>query len=385
MPPDPKNYVVCIDGTGNSPHHLDHGSASRDPATTNVFRIFQFLTGSSHHTDGGQAGFSQPILFHNQSTDLGQVFYRWGVGTRWEPTPQWLRQYAGFGTLSRIRSAYRFLATHHHEGDKVFAFGFSRGAFAVRSLAGLLQHSGLPAPGHMPSDAEFDDVAEAYFSHKPAVLRPNFRPAAVNFLGIWDTVGYLKASTAWHDISPQNVDRVAHALALDESRPQFAAALWSGPKRAGQTVREAWFTGAHSNIGGGYKDDELSNVAAAWVFREAFEAGLPVPDQAPDFWAREHVLGTARDSHKEFLTWSNVFGSRLKGRATPRSVPIDHHIHRSVLDRMAGNKDSPYNMIKSADFVGWQSYKPSARMADGSAFTTQWPLGQIAETDDYLQ
>jgi uncharacterized protein (DUF2235 family) len=384
-----RTYVVCIDGTGNHPNQIDPAVQTPEPATSNVFRMFKMLTGKAPDSDGAINTLFGRVAPNGPSVDAGRVLYRYGVGSvnRW-PIQVW-EQYSGQGTLERIRSAYSFLAAHASETDRIFAFGFSRGAFAVRSLAGLLQHVGLPDPPDVLPSSLLDTVMAAYENRVPGLPAnlPNFRPAHVDFLGLWDTVGALRFSRTLHDISPSNVKRVAHALALDELRPEFAPELWGEP--AGSTkVAEAWFTGAHSNIGGGYGQDELSNIALSWVIAEAADALLPLPGEYSKHWLTEHVLGATRSSHAEFLARLGSVGKWLKGPPTPRSLAPVHSVHRSVLDRMAGNVDSPYNTTKhsgdGSDFTGWQGYAPRATLAGGGSFAINVPGQSVVETEDYL-
>lgn len=385
-----RNYVVCIDGTGNHPDQKDPAYRTPDPATSNVFRVFRMLTERGQAADGAVEPFSQRAQPGHPGADVGKVLYRHGVGSqKWSPTAP-LAQYTGLGTNGRILSAYEFLAANHRpDKDRIFAFGFSRGAFAVRSLAGLIQHAGLPAVPRTLSPFELYGVMRSYRNRKPGTpaIRSDFRSAHVDFVGLWDTVGALRLQRkSYHDISPSNVGVVAHALALDELRPQFAPDFWDDSTGRRTGVDETWFTGAHSNIGGGYGQDELSNIALAWVVAKAVEAGLPVPETYATWWFREHAFGQNRDSHKEFLDKLRAVGDWLKGAATPRSVPDRHSIHRSVLDRMNGNVNSEYKYTKSEEkqFEGWKGYRPSARLSDGTACPADWPEHRVSETPDYL-
>src|SRR5215813_15341806 len=141
------------------------------------------------------------------------------------------------------------------------------------------------------------------------------RPVNFDFLGVWDTVGALAFGNsigAFHHINPGSVRRVAHALALDEERERFEPSYWNKPAGADTQVDEVWFSGCHTNIGGGYCDTNLSNIAFIWVLKAAQDAGISIDLRGlPEFdWNRSHT-GARRDSYSEFSTnWDSSAPSR---------------------------------------------------------------------------
>ena len=191
----------------------------------------------------------------------------------------------GVGVDQRIMEGYRFLAERYRPGDELYLFGFSRGAFQARSLAGLI--SRIELLNHEALD-HAQEAWSYYQSHrsKPDPERLGRLKALghadvrIRCLGVWDTVGNLgipfatahalNGSVAFHDteLSPI-VDVGLHALAIDEPRGPFSPSLWTRPRGAaapaGQQIEQVWFAGSHANVGGGYPDSGLSDVALLWM------------------------------------------------------------------------------------------------------------------------
>jgi len=266
-----KRLVVCCDGTWNRPD-TDH--------VTNVEMIARTV-----ETDPG-AG-DPPA---QQS-----VLYLTGVGTHGYILDRWLGGAFGFGLSENVLAGYRWLALNYDPGDDIFVFGFSRGAYTARSIVGMIGRVGLLTrqaliEDHLPeamrryrrqrpqrrtsygaSDARFREV------HSHDDLR-------VRFLGVFDTVGALGVPGAlsrghqFHDVNLSGtVLHARQALAIDEHRLTFEPSLWEAPSQPpdpDQTVKQVWFEGAHSDVGGGYADTGLSDTALAWMVREAQAQGL---------------------------------------------------------------------------------------------------------------
>jgi uncharacterized protein (DUF2235 family) len=194
---------------------------------------------------------------------------------------------------------YRALADHYDEGrSDVYLFGFSRGAFTVRVLAGLLYRCGLLPPKRRNFDALFFRAYSLYKPHQPKVecvekfRRENtVRECKVRFLGLWDTVksyGGIVPRTLPHLRHNPIVKTVCHALALDEHRSWFIPTSWGGidsdkanagsiPHDDGyavQQVKEVWFRGCHSDVGGGDAEAETAKIALRWMLNEAVACGL---------------------------------------------------------------------------------------------------------------
>ena len=269
--------VVCCDGTWNSP---DQPSGS-DGAPTNVTKLA--LGVASRDGDGATQ----------------RVHYQKGVGTR-----RFERLGGGaFGTgLSRnIKECYRFLVENYSPDDALYLFGFSRGAYTARSLAGLVRNCGILRREHAD---RLEDAYRLYRrrsdEHHPTgtearIFRRMYahedEDIEIRFLGVWDTVGSLGIPVqiplltrlwSFHDTKLSSCVRSAcHALAIDEKRRPFEPTLWQQQAHAtDQALEQVWFAGVHSDVGGGYRDSALSEIALLWMVERAREAGLAFrPDQ----------------------------------------------------------------------------------------------------------
>jgi uncharacterized protein (DUF2235 family) len=257
-----KRIVVCLDGTNNR-----FGDSE-----TNVLRIFRMSTRDPAH----QIAYYQPgvgtIAPEQVLGHVRQLFLR-----ALDSATAWMLQ-------RHVSSAYRFLMRHWEPGDEIFVFGFSRGAFAARVLCGMLFKVGLLHAGmeEMLPFAWREYRRERDFKRAATFRRIFSRRVRVKFLGVWDTVSAV--GTPWRprrfDYTARNrdIDVVRHAIALDERRVMFAQNQWTAKPTPGQDVRELWFPGVHSDVGGGYApgDDALSLISLAWMLGEAQAAGLHV-------------------------------------------------------------------------------------------------------------
>jgi uncharacterized protein (DUF2235 family) len=236
-----------------------------------------------------------------------QVEYIAGVGGAGYTADRILGGWLGAGVFSNVRAAYRFLSLNYEEGHDIFLFGFSRGAYTARSVAGMIGSVGLITREALlgnrlaealdryknwPADPTDDDKA-AREKFRRECCHPDLE---ISFLGVFDTVGSLgvpsviHAEHQFHNITLGKRVRVARqALAINERRRPFTPCLWAVPKSAspkstvtssdGQTreverVKQVWFPGVHSDIGGGYNRSGLSDTALKWMTDEAAEAGL---------------------------------------------------------------------------------------------------------------
>jgi len=279
----PKQLVVCCDGTWNVPDELRGGVA----APTNVAKL------------------ALGVLTGDESGQL--LFYEPGVGT--SSDEHLLGGAFGYGLSRNVRNCYRFLAENYEPGDKLYLFGFSRGAYTARSLAGLVRNCGILRTEH----ADQVDEAFAFYrdrtsqSHPSAVASQIFRRMYsydhedIHFIGVWDTVGALGIPVelpAWQEISKRvpgweelwgfhdtqlssHVGFAYHALAIDEQREPFRPTLWTQDSAAeGQTLEQVWFAGVHTEVGGGSADASLSDIALLWMVQRAKDCGLLLnPDQ----------------------------------------------------------------------------------------------------------
>jgi uncharacterized protein (DUF2235 family) len=338
-----KTWIVCIDGTWNQPGQRDRDpiSAKEEATSSNVVRTWEALANrilARKFYYGSIAPLKPKILFTGVE---GEVIYLAGIGTTGTVEHQVLEGATGTGTSERIRDAYRFLAERYRPGDRIFGFGFSRGAFAIRSLAGFIDVAGLPTEPRALKEEELLEIYEAYMDAKP-IDKSLYGTAdtAIDFLGVWDTVGALAFGRTlgnFHRISPPNVKRVAHALALDEERERFEPAYWELPATAETRVDEVWFSGCHTNIGGGYVDPNLSNIALFWMLQSARDAGLPLDSRGIPGFDVTNPRAIQRDSYKEFYEGMGLIGKIAVSfdlKRAPRAIRDGQRIHQSVVERM---------------------------------------------------
>jgi uncharacterized protein (DUF2235 family) len=323
-----KRLVVCCDGTWNRPDQMESGLA----APTNVAKVALAVLRESPD------GVAQLLHYHP------------GVGTRrWER----LRGGAfGFGISRNVRDCYRFLVENYEPGDELYLFGFSRGAFTARSLAGLVRNSGILRREHV---ARIPDAYSLYRARR-AVAKPRGIEAQlfrrmhshpdqnpmVHFIGVWDTVGSLgipldgmgglgrliNGRWGFHDTDLSSRVKYAYqALAIDEKRSAFRPTAWTlGSEPADQTLEQVWFSGVHCDVGGGYRDPTLSEIALLWMADRASAAGLaldperlcltdppPVDERITAVCVAPDALGQLHDSRKGFY---RLFG-RLERPITP--------------------------------------------------------------------
>src|SRR3984957_20575217 len=256
-----KRIAYCADGTWDT-----------SKSHTNVYKLFKALTVSADQ----------------------MPFYDDGVGSDGDPIVKVAGGAFGTGLWNKIKEGYTKIAYVYEAGDSVYIFGFSRGAYTARSLAGMIMACRLPTQDFS------DDMADAAFDayrdqlNRAAKLKNlsncNLVDAEITMVGVWDTVGSLGIKSIFGDTEPilygfldtglhPRIKNAYHALAMDEKRPQFPATLWNGPAAEGQTLEQVWFTGAHSDVGGGEPDDlpgttALSDITLGWMMSKASAAGL---------------------------------------------------------------------------------------------------------------
>ena len=266
-----KRLVVCCDGTWNKPDN---------ETITNVEKIARTV-----QSDPAASGGAYQL-----------VYYVSGVGAGSYAADRLLGGAFGFGLFHNVIASSRFLAQNYEPGDEIFIFGFSRGAYTARSVAGMLARVGLltkvslveerlPAAVHM---YQRTDLPEGAFGASVEEFKHDHcHSAEVSFLGVFDTVGalgvpgFMRRTPRFHDVQlSSQVLRARHALAVDETRLKFAPTFWEAPAdpprapTVDERVKQVWFEGAHSDVGGGYRETGLSDTALLWMAREAHDAGL---------------------------------------------------------------------------------------------------------------
>jgi uncharacterized protein (DUF2235 family) len=325
-----KNIVVCLDGTWNQPEKLN---GHRAP--TNVLKFMRALSPTSRH------GRCQ-VVFYDAGVGTGGGVDRITGGA------------FGLGLSQNVLDGYRFIANNYDAGeddgepDDIFLFGFSRGAFTARSLAGMLGAVGLLKKRDMNRLPEAFDIyrtqPEHRKRHRSYGLVSQSRKVTIKLIGVWDTVGALGIPVTWlkwlgrrrysfHNVElGSNVRHAYHALAIDEHRKPFQAAIWeqpSDPPKHRQVVEQVWFAGAHANIGGGYRDSGLSDIALHWMIGKAEACGLSFDHEYIRQCVEPRVDGVLVDSRSRFYkVWPRA----------ERQVRSPNHfresVHPSVLERM---------------------------------------------------
>ena len=337
-----KRIVICADGTWNRPEkNLDKDFP------TNVLRLARAI---------------RPVA---EDGAPQQVFYDWGVGSYYDPV---MGGVLGKGLNKNIMDDYRYIVQNYAPGDAIFLFGFSRGAYTVRSLCGLINNCGiLKRP-----EARLIEAAFAHYKRPGKAYAPRgeaskaFRMAhahagnRVTFAGVWDTVGalgipfsflgLLHKKDEFYDtkIGP-NIDIARHALSIDELRSDFEPTVWQ--PRDGLDLKQVWFAGVHSNIGGSYAPDKetgglLSDIPLRWVINEATQAGLTM---------EPHLAAGLKDRADAKLHNSRRHIYRSK---RPYYRPIDHGkgdvlMHQTVKQRWDNDpKYRPKNLVDYLDQAG---------------------------------
>ena len=352
-----KRLVLCLDGTWNT----DDGEA-----VSNIVHI------------------RNNVLPVDTEKNVRQiVYYDTGVGTGLG-LDRVFGGGLGLGLGENVRQAYRFLSGHFEEEvvspaeggrvgvaktTEIYVFGFSRGAYTARALAGYLGAAGLLKPEHC--DAETEQAAWAIYRTKPHDRYPSerrkladkvFRHVRIRCLGVFDTVGALgvpierfrrfnRHRYEFHDTElGSNVDVALHALGLDEKRWPFRAAIWSRPNHEGnERVEQVWFPGVHTNIGGGYPDERISQLTLHWMMSRLPRPGLKLrPDTISGEMLRELARGTIYESRRIPLYLSDLLRPAFRkvaniganGTARVRAVGLPPHglvhneyIHWSALVR----------------------------------------------------
>ncbi|WP_405905445.1 DUF2235 domain-containing protein [Streptomyces sp. NBC_00828] len=329
-----KNLVICLDGTGNQ---------LKAKGNTNVVRLYEML---------------------DLSDPTRQIaYYDPGVGTfsaagAWTPAGRSVSKLLGLafgsGMKTNLAEAYTYLMQRYQPGDRIYVFGFSRGAYTARALVGMLKAVGLMRPG-MENLVPY--AISVYAKNKDWTQRDwdqlhRFAEAfsnavdgrfgiPVTYLGIWDSVkaaGLLRWNLRWlYTRQVPNVRRVRHAVSIDEKRRPYVEYLVRRDDKErpdAVPVEQVWFAGVHSDVGGTFDDDpRLATIALKWIVDGALDEQLLLKSGA---YARElrlepeHARGKV---HRMGWIWALLTYRR-------RKLPPGAHVHASVRARL--EKDAGY-------------------------------------------
>jgi uncharacterized protein (DUF2235 family) len=326
-----KNIVILVDGTWQS---------ADSNYKTNIYKL-------------------QSMLPDNDQQQV--CYYQDGIGSKGILRKVW-KGLIGSGINQQIVNAYAFLVEQYQPGDKIFLFGFSRGAYSVRSLAGMIYNIGILQTSDTKqmvkgfelyrSDGH-PDTDQTAIAFRKAFSYPRDQ-IDIQFLGVYDTVGELGiplklfkslnySKYNFHDTKLNKLIKVArHALAIDEHRNDFKPTFWQ--THAETNSQQRWFVGAHSDVGGGYKEAGLSDIALQWMLSEALNCGLRLAVKDSDIFLniRPNPLGPIHDS-------------RFKGKRLEVSVRSSHNrvmgrykdevLDPSVLQRMRAMDYQPEHLV----------------------------------------
>lgn len=319
-----KNIIIFSDGTGQAGH---------TQYSSNVFKSF---TSIEQHPQQQIAHYSQ------------------GIGSQWWRVTGSL---LGLGITNNMLDCYRFIVEHYHWGDNIFLFGFSRGAATVRSLSRFILFFGL-LPKTQP---KLINAALTIYQIKDPQLRQkqadNFinhygsEACDIHFIGVWDTVAALGLPNQFldhllsnipafrhqfHDFKiSANIKHAYHALAIDETRGIFSPLLWRQKAHPSQTLKQVWFSGVHSDIGGGYENDGLSNISLFWMLEQAQFHGLKLKQ---DLYFEQNI----QDIMHNEIFWGWGAWLKNKTRYWNKNIGNKPTIHASVLERNLNTMNQQY-------------------------------------------
>jgi len=328
-----KKIILCADGTWNEPETQDGERIG--PKSTNVHKISRVLL------DDTRDGYSATTGHLDRAPQW--IFYDRGVGT--EKLHKIRGGIFGWGLSKNILDLYTRLVKSYQPGDEIYCFGFSRGAYTVRSLVGLIHRFGVLEKYDENRVAEVLKLYQKRFDwlsgrEKIASFKQKYSwDVPVTFIDVWDTVGALgipvkrfQRLTMWrtqfHDVKLSPIVKHAyHAVSIDEKRESFRPALWdTSGCTAAQSVEQMWFSGTHSNIGGGYSDTGLSDTTLQLMVEKAENAGLVFRENWRD-------VVSLRASHKSKLVKTCKRGWIVLPKHT-RFIGTNEPIHSSVRRRL---------------------------------------------------
>ena len=381
-----KNIVLCSDGTGNT---------AVKGRGTNVFKLFEAVDLNGHK--------------HNPSLPQQIAYYDDGVGTEQNKLLKLIGGAFGWGLERNVKQLYATLCRCYDRGDQIYLFGFSRGAYTIRTVGGMIARYGI-LDRSVFSGGDSDKKLEKAVDRIYKEFRKTFRrfqwvrrtaeqwkggrreaaaadpdadegskpeggeppePAyegPIRFIGVWDTVAavgfpFKEIANFVNEViypfrfddlklSKKKVARACHALAIDDERKTFHPELWDESDESGGRIEQVWFAGVHTNVGGGYPKQGMSLVTLDWMMSKAADNGLRfLPDLRKQYQERSNVHDKLYNSRS---------GLKVYYRYQPRDIQdlCEHHgvrpkIDVSVMHRIALATDgyAPGNLPDSFEIV----------------------------------
>jgi uncharacterized protein (DUF2235 family) len=341
-----KRIVFCADGTWQAPMN-----------GTNVYRLYKMLTVAAdqipHYDDG--------------------------VGADAKGFDRLVGGAIGEGLVQKVIAGYTTIAHDYEDGDEIFLFGFSRGAYTARSIAGFIANCGLPV-----GQVDDDCVAKAFQAYRdpdPVSRKARLeslgacrlKQPTIRMVGVWDTVGALGIPAIFGGFDTQQfgfldtglhpcIKNAFQCLAIDEQRCQFPATLWSTQSSSDQTVEQVWFSGCHGDVGGGTLaaggvDDatRLCDITLGWMVAKAQALGLTMdPAAAQQF--QNMPVKYALDKINE--SWNPIYGKPLS-----RPIPANSSLSNSVGIRVQ------YGL----------TYQPANLTYDSGALAAGYPVVDVVD------
>ncbi|MCP4188340.1 MAG: DUF2235 domain-containing protein [Gammaproteobacteria bacterium] len=359
-----RNIVLCADGTGNKGGHTPD---------SNVFKTYNAID--------------------IKDTSRSQItYYDNGVGTSTNKFVKAISGAMGVGFQSNVRELYTFLAKNYQKGDRVYIFGFSRGAATIRAFNGFVHDCGL-----IVADKDYDDVkledevktlikahlARCYKKRKGEAFDTEIAEGKkvegcnservkidIEFVGVWDTVAALGMPKntdktgifSWlidkvfsgidsifnyfthyrsynFELTP-NINRACHALSIDDARTAFWPLVWDEVKaeKFKTRVDQVWFSGMHSDVGGGYPRRDMANVPLLWMLEQAMSEGLRfnmnVLQEVKDRANVHDKIHDSRDGFGVFYRYHPRDIETLCQDSARKGILEPIQIHESVISRL---------------------------------------------------
>ena len=314
-----KRLIICADGTWNKPEEN-----IEEDFPTNVLK------------------FARGIAPKGEDDIKQVVFYDWGIGSYHSSATGGA---FGAGLEKNVMDGYRFLVHNYEPGDEIYLFGFSRGAYTVRSLSGFINNCNIL------KGSESRRIEEAFQLYKD----PDYTPMddytvdwrnkysipeshIVHFVGVWDTVGAVGLPVSFFGLIKDkhrfydnklgsNVTTARQALSLDEKRDDFEPTIWEPNENV--DLKQVWFAGVHTDVGGGYKDDpdgtNLADIPMTWIMNEANKQGL-----AFENFLIESQLNPIASQHDEYKGLMRFLGKYIREIPDPEKIPTSVHISVKV-------------------------------------------------------